>query len=171
MRSQWIFTLACAALGLPLAAYAADGAPSLPTRKAGLWELKTVMDEGRGPRDQMLKICIDERMEANTVAASIADHKSNCSKYDIKTENGATIADSDCIYNKRKVVSRTEMSGDFKSAFSIKIESTTSDPEAKEQTIVIKRTITQTGTYLSDACGDLKAGEAMGPDGSKIAVQ
>lgn len=171
MRSQWIITLASAALALPLAAYAEDGAPSLPTRKAGLWELKTVMDEGNGPRDQTLKICIDDRMEANTVAASIADHKANCSKYDIKTENGATVADGDCIYNRRQVVSRTEMSGDFKTGFSIKITSTTTDADAKEKTIVIKRSITQTGTYLSDSCGELGAGEAMGSDGSKISVQ
>jgi hypothetical protein len=144
---------------------------SLPARKPGLWELKTVMDEGKGPRDQTLKMCIDERMEQNTIAASLADHKSNCAKYEVKAADGVTTAEGECTYNGRQVVSHTEMKGDFKSAFEIKIKSTTSDPEAKEQSIIIKREITQTGSYLGESCGELKAGEAMGPDGNKIAVQ
>jgi hypothetical protein len=144
---------------------------TLPARKPGLWELKTVMDEGNGPRDQTLKMCIDERMEQNTIAASLADHKSNCAKYDIKVTDGVTTAEGECTYNGRLVISHTEMKGDFKSAFEIKIKSSTSDPEAKERSIVIKRDITQSGSYLGESCGDLKAGEAMGPDGQKIAVQ
>jgi hypothetical protein len=144
---------------------------TLPARKPGLWELKTVMDEGNGPRDQTLKMCIDERMEKNVVAASLADHKANCAKYDIKVADGVTTAEGECTYNGRLVISHTEMKGDFKSAFEIKIKSSTSDPEAKEQSIIIKRDITQSGSYLGESCGDLKAGEAMGPDGHKVAVQ
>ena len=39
---------------------------TLPTRKAGLWELKTSMDEGGGPREQVMKMCISEEMERLT---------------------------------------------------------------------------------------------------------
>jgi hypothetical protein len=63
------------------------------------------------------------------------------------------------------------MSGDFNSAFQIRIESTTTDPEQKDRSVVIKRTITQEGKYLGDKCGDLKPGEAQGTDGSRILVQ
>lgn len=171
MRFAWISSFALLSFALSFAAHSEDSAPSLPTRKAGLWELKTVMDEGNGPRDQTLKICIDDRMERNTVSASVADHKANCSKYDVKAENGTTVTDAECIYNQRFVVSKTTMSGDFAKTFEIKIASTTSDPNAKEQSVVIKRTITQTGSYVGESCGDLKGGEAMGADGSKIAVQ
>lgn len=161
-------TLTCTLGG---AVRADDPATTLPTRKAGLWELKTVMDEGRGPFDQTFKMCVDERMEQNTAAASAVDHKTNCTKYEVKSADGMTTAEGDCLYNGRQVVSHTEMKGDFKSAFEIKISSTTSDPTAKEQSVVIKRSITQAGNYLGDSCGDLKPGEAMGPDGNKIAVQ
>ncbi len=169
MRSR--LALFFVALATPLAAVAGDQAQTLPERKAGLWDLKTVMDEGGGPREHAFKLCIDATMEKNTVAASLADHAEKCTKWDVKTENGTTIAEGECTYSSRLVVSRTEMSGDFKSKFEIKISSTTSDPSAKEQSIVVKRTITQTGTYLSESCGDLAAGEAMGPDGKKIMVQ
>ncbi|MFA5950903.1 MAG: DUF3617 family protein [Hyphomicrobium sp.] len=157
-------------LAIAVSAATAAAEDTLPARRAGLWELKTVMDEGNGPREQALKICIDASMEANTLAASAADHKANCTKYEVKTTDGVTTADGECKYNGRDVISRTEMSGDFKQAFNIKISSTTSDA-TKQQSIVIKRTISQTGNYLSESCGDLKAGEAMGTDGSKIAVQ
>lgn len=149
----------------------ADDAPSLPMRKAGLWELTTVMDEGNGPRDQTIKMCVDEAMERSTVAASLSDHKGNCAAYQVKAAGGTFTVEADCIYNKRKVLSTTVMSGDFKTAFDVKIDSTTSDPEAKEQTIVIKRTITQKGKFLNESCGDLKGGEAEGPDGKRVMVQ
>ncbi|CAA2137932.1 DUF3617 family protein [Hyphomicrobium sp. ghe19] len=154
-----------------LPALSDDTAPTLPERKAGLWELKTVMDEGNGPRDQTMKLCIDAQMEKTTVSTSVVEHKANCTTYDVKSAGGSTIVDSDCLYNGRKVMSTTNMSGDFKSAFEIKIQSTTTEPEQKAQSVVIKRTITQLGKYVSDSCGGLKPGEAEAPDGTRVLVQ
>jgi hypothetical protein len=145
-------------------------AQELPLRKAGLWELATVMDEGRGPRDQKLNMCIDDAMERTTAAASLAEHKANCARYDIKQEGGTTVVDADCAFGS-SVQSRTEMSGDFKTSFQVKIESTTINSNSQGQSVPVKRTITQTGTYLGESCGDLQPGEAMGPDGAKVAVQ
>lgn len=146
-------------------------ATTLPERKAGLWELKTQMDEGNGPKDQIMKMCIDADMEKNTVMGSIADHKANCSAYNIKTSGGSTIVDADCVYNGRKVVSTTNMSGDFQSTFKITIDSTTTDPKQTAQSVVVKRTITQLGTFVGSACGELKPGEAEAPDGTRLLVQ
>jgi hypothetical protein len=172
MRSTFLLFSSLALLGsLALPAASDDAAVTLPERKAGLWELKTVMDEGNGPRDQTMKLCIDAQMEKNTVSASIVDHKANCTTYDVKATGGNTTVDSDCLYNGRKVMSTTNMSGDFTSAFEIKIESTTTEPEQKAQSVVIKRTITQVGKYVGDSCGALKSGEAEAADGSRILVQ
>lgn len=169
-------------LGAP-ASYAED-APSLPQRKAGLWDMTTTMDEGNGPKVYTLKMCIDATMEATTVQSSITEHKASCESYDIKKTESGTSVDYVCKFNGRNVTSHTDMSGDFTSAFLVKITSKTTGnmdkmkgmPEemakqAAAQTVVINRTITQDGKYLGEACGDLKGGEAMGPDGQKIAVQ
>lgn len=167
----WLFA-PLVALGLyALPAFSEQAAGTLPERKAGLWELKTQMDEGNGPKDQAMKLCVDARMERNTVMGSVADHKANCSAYDIKTSGGNTIVDSDCVYNGRKVISTTNMSGDFKSNFAITIQSTTTDPKQTDQSVVVKRTITQLGKFVSDSCGDLKPGEAEGTDGTRMLVQ
>lgn len=142
----------------------------LPERKAGLWELSTTMDEGLGPKDQTLTICIDADMERTTVAAAADEHDKQCSKHEIKREGDNTVVDMSCQFASRHVASRTEMSGDFKTAFLVKIDSTTSG-EHNSQSVSVKRTITQKGKYLGESCGDLVGGEAKGPDGSRILVQ
>lgn len=145
-------------------------AVSLPERKAGLWELTTTMDEGQGPVDRTLTMCIDAEMERNTVIASLIEHKQQCSKYDITREGDKTVVDMSCRFETRDVRGRTEMSGDFQSALLVKIESTTSGNH-RGQSVAVKRTITQTGRYLGESCGDLTGGEAMGSDGTRVMVQ
>ena len=142
----------------------------LPARKAGQWELVTVMDEGNGPKEQALTICIDGEMEKNTVGASKLDHQQNCTRYEVKKASDKITVEARCKFNERDVESTTEMSGDFASAFQVKIDSTTSGTDGT-RSVSVKRSITQTGKYLGESCGDLKAGEARGADGKKVLVQ
>lgn len=143
---------------------------SLPMRKAGLWELQTSMDQGDGPKKSRLKICIDAEMERQTVLASMREHQENCSRYEIKSTGAGTVVEGECVFNNARVNSRTEMSGDFETAFNVKIDSTTVRQGAA-QSMAIRRQIEQSGAYLGATCNDLKPGEAMGEDGSKIYVQ
>ena len=152
----------------PATAYAAD--TDLPLRKAGRWEQKTTMDEGGKKHEQTLTICIDAEMERNTARASDAEHKKSCAKYDVKKEGGTVVVESTCNMNGRDVESRTEMKGDFQSAFDVTINSTTSGIQ-DSQSVSVKRVIEQQGKFLGDSCGDLKAGEAMGTDGTRLMVQ
>ncbi len=142
----------------------------LPERKAGLWELHTTMDEGLGPKDQTITMCVDADMERSTAAASKEEHAKQCSKYEIKRDGDKTVVDMSCQFSSRHVTSRTEMSGDFQTTLAVTIESTTSG-DHNGQTVAVKRTITQNGKYLGESCGDLAGGEAKGPDGQKVMVQ
>lgn len=151
---------------------AASAEEALPTRKGGLWELVTAMDEGKGPREQTFKICIADDMEANAVRASVTEHKQNCESYEIKKSGEETVVNAKCVFNGRHVDTTTTMSGDFAKAFKVDIESRTSDKkESTDQTVVVQRTIKQTGSFVSDSCGDLKPGEAATADGAKVQVQ
>lgn len=143
----------------------------LPLRQAGKWQLKTEVDEGKGPISQRLTMCIDGEMEKSTAAASATEHKASCGRYDIKRDGGKTVVDADCRYAVDHVTSRTEMSGDFKDAFSVTIVSTTRTTMPNGKTVTRHRTITQTGERLGDACGDIQPGEAVGEDGSRVMVQ
>ena len=146
------------------------GDDDLPARKAGQWELMTVMDEGNGPKPQALTMCIDGEMEKNTVAASKLDHQQNCTKYEVKKAGDKITVEAKCKFNERDVESTTEMSGDFATTFQVKIDSTTSGTDGT-RSVSVKRSITQTGKYLGESCGDLKAGKAKGADGKKVLVQ
>ncbi len=148
----------------------ASSAETLPTRKGGLWEQNTTMDQGEGPREHTMTLCIDESMEKLTVFASIKHHKDNCTKYEIKNSDGTTVVDSDCVLNDRPVTSTTKMTGDFQSGFQIEIETRTTLSD-NGRSRVMTRHISQMGKYLGADCGDLKPGEAKGSNGDRIMVQ
>jgi hypothetical protein len=156
-------------IGSPPATRAGDDI-ELPVRKAGQWEMKTIMDEGNGPKEQLLTMCVDAEMEKNASAVSRTEHKESCKKYEVSELGDKIVVEAQCTFNGRDVVSRTEMSGDFAKTFQVKIDSTTSGSNGS-QTVTVKRTITQTGTYQGESCGDLKAGEARGSDGKKVLMQ
>ena len=170
MRLVGFGVLAAGAMLTCLGSVALAQGERLPERKAGLWELHTVMDEGLGPKDQKMTLCVDKEMEHNTVTASHEEHARQCTKYELSRDGDKTVVDMSCQFASRAVTSRTEMSGDFQTALNVKIESTTSG-DHNGQTVAVKRTITQTGKYLGESCGDLIGGEARGPDGTKVMVQ
>lgn len=172
MSSRMSGSIASITMLLAFGTQAVASEATLPERKAGLWELKTSMDEGAGPRENAMKLCIDAQMEATTVKTSLAEHKANCEKYDIVKADTGTTVDMSCKFNNRHVTGKTEMSGDFKTAFKVKIQSTTSDDSANEtRTVTINRVITQEGAYIGEACGDLQPGQALTADGQKVHVQ
>lgn len=142
----------------------------MPERKAGLWQMATTMDEGLGPVTQDLTMCIDAGMERTTVAASADEHGKQCKRYEITRQGETTVVEMDCQFASRQVVSKTELSGDFKTTFMVKIESKTSG-EHNSQSVSVKRKISQSGKFLGEDCGDLAGGEAKAPDGTRIMVQ
>lgn len=164
-----IALLASAACFAPVAV-AAETA-DLPKRQAGKWKLNTEMDEGRGPISQVLTMCITDELEAGTVAAAQKEHQSNCSRYEVKRDGDKTLVEAECAYAVDKVTSSTEMSGDFKTAFSVKIATTTITQPPSGNQIKRERKINQTGEYLGADCGDIKPGEAVSEDGSRVMVQ
>lgn len=153
---------------------AAEDASDLPLRKAGLWELRTQTDEGRGPRNQQLTMCVGEEMERKTVSASRAENRSTCEKYEVKKSAEATTVDATCTVDMRQITTHTELAGDFQTAFSVTVESRTSGfaPRAQGgQPVNVERKIVQNGKYLGESCGDLQAGEARAADGRTVIVR
>lgn len=166
-----IMLAASAGVLFALSAQAASTA-QLPQRAPGKWKLTTEMNQGNQSIKQSLTMCISAEMEKKTAEASAAEHQSSCSRYDISEENGATIIESSCAYAVDKVTSRTEMTGDFKKSFAVKIVSTTmTQPPGGLKPIRRDRTINQTGEYLGKDCGDIQPGEAVSEDGSRVIVQ
>ena len=79
----------------------------LPLRKAGLWDVQTRTDEGKGVKEQRLKLCIGEAMERETVRMSGEQNRINCPKYVVSKAAASTIVDALCFYDDRKVATHT----------------------------------------------------------------
>lgn len=170
-RREVVVASAIVTVALLAPCSAARAQDTLPMRKAGFWQLETSMDEGNGPRTSSLKMCIDAEMERNTVMASIMEHRQTCSRYEIRKDAESIVVDADCGYDRAKVSSVTRMTGDFENSFKVDIATTTTRASEGEQSVPIRRSIVQTGTYLGSDCGDLQPGEAVGGDGRKVMVQ
>lgn len=169
MRTLIATTLMSISAGI---ACATSDAPEIPQRQAGMWQIKTEIDEGKGAVKQALTMCVDAALEKQTAEQSKTEHQSSCSRYDIKRDGDKTVIDAQCAYAVDEVSSRTEISGDFKTAFDVKITSTTlTRVPNRPDPITRTRVITQKGDRLGDSCGDLKPGEAKGEDGRPILVQ
>jgi hypothetical protein len=174
MRLTRVVVLSLAAIGASVPLAAAEPPLDLPLRKAGLWQVHTQTDEGSGVQKQDLTMCIGEEMERIAVRASGADNRANCATYEVSKTTAGTTIDAVCSIEDRKVVTRTELTGNFTSEFSVKVDSTTSGHAPRSQggqPVNVHRIILQDGKYLGEACGELQAGEAKGADGRTLKVQ
>jgi hypothetical protein len=174
MRASFVVLLAMVALASSVAIADAGDQLDLPLRKAGLWDVRTQTDEGQGVKEQRLKLCIGEQMERDTVRVSGEQNRINCPKYVVNKSAVGTIVDASCVYDDRKVITHTELSGDFKTTFKVKVESSVAGNAPKAQggaPVDVTRTILQDGTYVGTDCGSLSAGDAQTVDGQTVTVQ
>ena len=102
----------------PLEASAVD----LPTRKAGLWEMK-VLRTGSAAPDMTMQHCTDATTDKEMSTAFSPMSKEICSKNDIQKTATGSITDSVCSVNGVSVTSHSETTGDFNSAYTVKITS------------------------------------------------
>ncbi len=108
----------CAAL--PAAAQALD----LPTRKAGLWEIKMIMNGTQVPAMSMQQ-CTDETTDKQMGTMFGPMQQSICPKKDIqKTANGFTV-DTVCNSRGGTLTAHSEVSGDFNAAYTVKMSTHT----------------------------------------------
>jgi hypothetical protein len=112
--------LAIVALALVSAAPAA--ALDLPARKAGLWEIKMTF-EGRSLPPQTMQQCIDAATDKqmNSIGGSVRAEL--CSKQDVQKVGTTIVVDSVCQIGPTKSTSHGVISGDFNSAYTVKVAS------------------------------------------------
>ncbi|MGE3871295.1 MAG: DUF3617 domain-containing protein [Pseudorhodoplanes sp.] len=112
--------LICAAVAILAATPAA--ALDLPARKAGLWEIKTVMDGGNHPA-QVAQHCIDAETDKlmNSIGGDM--RKEACSRQDVQKVGPTYVIDSVCKFGPMTSTSHGVVTGDFNSAYTVKLTS------------------------------------------------
>ena len=102
---------------------AAPGPFAMPSRKAGLWS-QTI---STGGMDQTMKICFDADTDKKmSVAGQAMGDDTQCSKSAVVPIPGGFKVDSVCDMGASgKIASTATVSGDFNSAYTVKVASTT----------------------------------------------
>jgi hypothetical protein len=159
------------AAAIAIAMPASAGALDLPARKPGLWEIKMSF-EGRNILPQASQHCIDAETDKLMNAIGAARRGENCSKQDIKRVGGEIIVDSVCKFGDATTTSHAVVSGDFSSAYSVKVSSKREGgrplpgvPAGGETTMTID------AKWLGACKADQKPGDMIMPGGRKINIR
>jgi len=101
-------------------AFAPALALDMPTRKAGLWELKMVF-EGRNLPDQVMKQCVDAATDKLMNANFGGSNEQACSKQDVTKSAGTLTIDSVCTFGGAVSTSHAVITGSFDSAYTMEV--------------------------------------------------
>jgi hypothetical protein len=145
--------------GLALAAVGPLSADTLPARKAGLWESKTVSAEGNVTARQ----CIDEKTDQMAQGALGAGQ---CSKRDfVKTSTGYR-GETECKIGPISASGTSVITGDFASKVHLDVDTTlTGVPGMKEP---VRRKMVIDASYLGPCEAGQNPGDIILPDGKIV---
>jgi hypothetical protein len=107
---------------LALLISSAANAFDVPARKPGLWQMTMIFEGGHVPQ-QNIKQCIDAATDKDMNSLGGQMQKQNCSKQDMKQVGNTIVVDSVCKMGPSTSVSHAVVTGDFNSAYTVKVDS------------------------------------------------
>jgi len=143
----------------------------LPARKAGLWEIKTVMDGGNQPA-QVAQHCIHAETDKlmNSIGGDM--RKEACSKQDVQKVGSTYVIDSVCMFGPMTSTSHGVVSGDFNSAYTVKVTSKRDGgPNLPGMPAGGTSTMTIEAKWLGACAADQKPGDMILAGGRKVNVR
>jgi hypothetical protein len=155
----------CAATVVAAGAALADPV-EMPTRKPGLWEIK-VNAGGQMPAMTMQQ-CTDATTDKDMATTFSPMAKEMCARQDIqKTATGLAI-ESTCNVGGMTSVSHTEISGDFNSAYTVKVTAKHSGGPAG---MPAETSTTMEAKWAGPCKATQKAGDIVMPGGVTINIK
>jgi hypothetical protein len=146
---------------LALACAAPAAALDLPARKPGLWEIKIAM-EGRKIQMPASQHCIDAETDKmmNSIGGNM--QKEACSKQDVQKVGSTIVVDSVCKIGQATSTSHGVVTGDFNSAYTIKVTSTREGgPAVPGMPTDGSSSMTIDGKWLGPCAADQKPGDMI----------
>ncbi|MDO8980852.1 MAG: DUF3617 family protein [Afipia sp.] len=146
-----------------LSAYPAQAGPvEMPNRKPGLWEIK--VNAGAQMPAMTMQQCTDATTDKDMAASFSPMAKDMCSKQDMQKTATGLVIDATCTVGGTTSVSRTEINGDFNSAYTVKV-STKGDGKLPESVTMMD------AKWLGACKADQKAGDIVMPGGMKMNIK
>jgi hypothetical protein len=163
-----LFLSICVAMGLLTLLPVLDaGAVEMPTRKAGLWEMK-ILGSGSQSPGMTMQHCTDETTDKEMSTTFSPMAKEMCSKQDTQKTATGYVTDSVCKVGPMSITSHSETTGDFNSAYTVK---STSHNEGGPAGVPSDSTTTVEAKWLGACKPDQKPGDIVMPGGIKMNVK
>jgi hypothetical protein len=160
--------LALIALGILCTSPAA--ALDLPARKAGLWEIK-INFEGRSIPPQTMQQCIDAATDKQMNSIGGNMRQDMCSKQDVQKVGATIVVDSVCQIGPSKTTSHGVISGDFNSAYTVKVASKREGgPAVPGMPADGSSNMTMEAKWLGACKTDQKPGDMIMASGQKVNI-
>jgi len=138
------------------------GPVEMPNRKPGLWEVK--VNAGAQMPAMTMQQCTDASTDKDMSSTFSPMAKEMCAKQDMqKTATGLTI-DSTCTVSGVTSTSRTEIVGDFNSAYTMKV-STKSNGKIPDAVTMME------AKWMGACKADQKPGDIVMPGGMKMNIK
>jgi hypothetical protein len=142
-------------------------AVDMPPRKPGLWELKMAF-EGGGPPVQTFQHCIDAATDKQMNTAGAGMRADQCSKQDIKQSGNTLTIDSVCNLGAGNQTSRAIVTGDFNSAYTVKVNAKRDG--AAVPGMPAETNMTMEAKWLGSCKADQKPGDMIMSNGMKMNI-
>jgi len=142
-------------------------AVELPIRKAGLWEMKMATTGSPMPAMTM-QHCTDETTDKAMSTAFQPMSKEICSKHEVQQTATGYATDAVCTVNGMSIAAHTDITGDFNSAYTMKV---TSHNQGGPAGVPHDSAMTMEAKWLGACKADQKAGDIVMPGGFKMNVK
>ena len=164
--SRQLVLLCCSCCLATCLVSAVTRADELPTRKAGLWEMK-VDKVGSVIPEMTMQHCTDEATDKDMINAVSPLAKQICTKQEVHKTASGYATDSVCSVAGVSMTSHSEITGDFNAAYSVTTQShLDKGPESLRNT-----TTKIEAKYLGDCKPNQKPGDIVMPGGVKLNVK
>ena len=140
-------------------------AQDMPTRKAGLWEIKIGGGPGGGT---VMQQCTDAATDKALTSSAGAAGQQDCAKRDIKKTANGMVIDSVCTVVGRTVTSHIEVIGSFDSNYTMTI--TSDGGGARPAGVPGPVSMTMDAKWVGPCKADQRPGDMIMPGGMKINV-
>jgi hypothetical protein len=147
-----LFVLICA---MPAAA------AELPSRKPGLWEVKTSIENSNTPA-RTLQQCIDAATDQMMQSSAGPYAASACSKRDVHRSAGQITIDSACTVGGKTATAHSVITGSFDSAYTMTVTSQSEGAPGGSMSM------TMAAKWLGPCTADQKPGDMIMGNGMKI---
>jgi hypothetical protein len=137
-------------------------AAELPSRKPGLWQVKTSIENGNAPAVVMVKQCIDAATDQMMQSSAGPFAPEACPKRNVQSSPNSITIDSACTIGGKTATAHAVVSGSFDSAYTMTVTS------QSEELPGGKMVMTMEGQWLGPCTADQKPGDIVMGNGVKI---